>query len=152
MILFDKCILTKISNFTHCSGFHNEVGGILLGFRKKEHLYITKATLPGRSDQGSYSSFFRRDWSHQMIATNEWVKSGFRVDWVGEWHSHPESNPVPSSTDKTTWTNQTIKRNVDMVYVIIGFHRDWFGIKHVGASKVLKLEFVEENDTKILFQ
>ena len=151
MILFEKSVLAKILAFTQRSGFNNESGGLLLGLRKKEHLHVTKATFPGKADQGYYNSFFRRDWSHQFIASKEWMKSGFRVDWIGEWHSHPENDPQPSATDFNTWREQTNIRKRTMVYLIIGIKSEWVGYLSHKDIKPTKLMKVEEAVTTILF-
>lgn len=151
MILIEKNTLETISNHVRCVELKKESGGILLGYRKNEHLHVVQATLPGKFDRSTYDSFFRKDWSHQLLATKEWAQSGFKVDWLGEWHSHPESIPMPSCIDINTWKKQANNRQVLMVYLIIGIETDWVGVMNEGWSDPLQLEIIEETETTCLF-
>lgn len=128
-----------------------EVGGILLGERKPSGIVVTIATLPARLDICERYSFHRRDPSHQRMATLQWVKSGFKTDWVGEWHSHPQDFPIPSSVDRETWKSQTIKRCAMMSYVIVGTRDNWIGQFDIVTLSARRLRLVEETEATVLF-
>ncbi|MGR3636185.1 MAG: Mov34/MPN/PAD-1 family protein [Shimia sp.] len=95
-------------------------------------------------------SFFRRDPSHQKIASKAWDGSEQKVDWVGEWHTHPETQPTPSAIDKRTWASQTRSRNSTMTYFIVGTTGAWIGICSKDA-RIRNLLRIGESDSRILF-
>lgn len=51
-----------------------------------------------------------------------------RLDYMGEWHSHPEDFPRPSGTDLRNWLEITVPRKEPMVFMIIGRKDDWIGV------------------------
>lgn len=128
-----------------------EVGGLLLGQRKERAIFVTLATLPARLDVCEKYAFHRKDPLHQIIATKEWLCSGFKTDWVGEWHSHPERYPFPSSVDIETWKTQTSKRHATMNYVIVGTRDDWIGLFDPVTLTPHRLSLVEETEETLLF-
>lgn len=80
-----------------------ESGGILLGSLRGTHLEIVEATTPSRLDGRSRFLFIRRTFWHRWIAESRWRSSGGTVRYLGEWHTHPEDHPRPSSIDKKEW-------------------------------------------------
>lgn len=106
-----------------------ESGGILLGYRRGPHLHVTEATTPLYSDQASRTRFFRSSAPHQNAALARWRKSGGRIDYLGEWHTHPEYNPSPSMIDTAGWQRIMDKRTTPMLFVIAGIQdRLWIGL------------------------
>jgi integrative and conjugative element protein (TIGR02256 family) len=57
-------------------------------------------------------------------------------DYVGEWHTHPEDVPAPSTIDLQEWSI-VMKRNPGkpMIFLIVGRKEEWFG---VGLNGLLK--------------
>jgi len=105
-----------------------EAGGILLGCYRTPHIEIMACTKPLPKDVRSRAEFDRRDPGHQHAAMEHWKASGKTVTFVGEWHTHPEPFPSPSSTDQRTW--DYAKKRVtprDLVFVIRGQMGWWFG-------------------------
>jgi integrative and conjugative element protein (TIGR02256 family) len=80
-----------------------EAGGILLGTRRGRHFEVLAATPPFSADRRTRNSFFRSPVGHQERATQMWQLSGGTTDYLGEWHSHPESSPTPSHIDIREW-------------------------------------------------
>lgn len=97
-----------------------ESGGILLGYRRGSHLHVTEATGPLVSDQASRTRFFRSAAPHQQAALARWRESDGTMDYVGEWHTHPEHSPSPSPIDVAGWQRICHKRNMPMLFVIAG--------------------------------
>jgi integrative and conjugative element protein (TIGR02256 family) len=151
MLLVRSTALGAIVDYTANASFEREVGGIFVGLRRAGTVEITKATFPGRKDVSQYHSFTRKDWTHQGTATWEWLCSGFKLDWVGEWHSHPEPSPSPSKTDLATWEKQVKRRNVSMAYIIVGAANLWVGVWPVNGSNPKRLGILEETSDTILF-
>ncbi|HEL3850065.1 Mov34/MPN/PAD-1 family protein [Stenotrophomonas maltophilia] len=113
-----------------------EAGGVLLGFRRGNHLQITHATPPGQDDKRSRTSFCRAAASHQAAARKHWQMHDEEGDYVGEWHTHPEDVPAPSTIDLQEWSI-VMKRNPGkpMIFLIVGRKEEWFG---VGLNGLLK--------------
>lgn len=50
------------------------------------------------------------------------------MDYVGEWHTHPECNPTPSTIDMRGWTQASSTRKAPMLFVIVGTKNSfWIG-------------------------
>jgi integrative and conjugative element protein (TIGR02256 family) len=106
-----------------------ESGGILLGYRRGTHLHVTEATAPLLSDQASRTRFFRSAAPHQQAALARWRESGGTIDYLGEWHTHPEHHPTPSTIDKSGWMRICGKRRLPMLFVIAGTQDHlWIGL------------------------
>ncbi|WP_457374776.1 Mov34/MPN/PAD-1 family protein [Pseudomonas tolaasii] len=82
---------------------HLEAGGILLGCVRGPHLQIIEATTPSPRDRRSKFSFERDDYYHDATAIKRWEESAGIIRYLGEWHTHPENYPSPSSTDLREW-------------------------------------------------
>jgi integrative and conjugative element protein (TIGR02256 family) len=99
-----------------------EAGGILLGLRRGPHIEVIQATPPSEFDRRSRSSFFRHARVHEGLAHHAWWTSGGRTDYVGEWHTHAEPVPSPSSLDVTEWTRvaREARSDATMLGIIVG--------------------------------
>ncbi|WP_158296575.1 Mov34/MPN/PAD-1 family protein [Nocardioides albidus] len=74
-----------------------ETGGILLGKDTNGGVTISVAGDPGPNAVHEPTRFLR-DLNHaQRVAAAGWEHD--QSVWVGEWHTHPRSNPVPSPID-----------------------------------------------------
>ena len=76
-----------------------EAGGVLAGYRRGPHLEIVAVSTPGRQDGRSRTRFDRRDPKHKKFIRDLWKSSKGKVDYLGEWHTHPERIPYPSGLD-----------------------------------------------------
>lgn len=82
-------------------GLPKESGGILIGHFERRQVVITGAGDPGPAARSTRSGF-RRDGDHsQRLLDAAVARSGGEVDYVGEWHSHPE-NVGASPTDRAS--------------------------------------------------
>lgn len=127
-ILIESCVIELIDNYRQDDMSKTEAGGILLGFRREAHLHIVNATMPQFTDHRSLFRFFRRDNRHQRIATKLWQATGETMDYLGEWHTHPEKYPTPSPLDLSEWKKICAKRNAPMLFLIVGTNADfWVG-------------------------
>src|SRR5690348_10290771 len=87
----------------------NEAGGILIGERRGAHIWVRSISFPQPDDWATKYSFFRRSKAHQQAADSAWQSSGGAHQYVGEWHSHPESMPRPSLIDRASWMARSIQ-------------------------------------------
>jgi integrative and conjugative element protein (TIGR02256 family) len=128
-ILIEPNVIDTISQFRQDAALKPEAGGILLGYRRGQHLHIVEATIPQHSDRRSLFGFLRRDRYHRDIAIKRWRESNATIDYLGEWHSHPEVCPTPSSIDVSEWRKICRREPVDMVFMIVGMGGFfWLGV------------------------
>lgn len=151
MLLVQRQVLDEISAYARNVSPTLEAGGLLLGYRRYQHIHVMTATFPGKTDECRPHLFGRRDPSHQDIATFEWKHSGRKMDWVGEWHSHLEPVPSPSTVDAKSWANQVFRRQANMAYVIVGTEGCWIGLLDSKASAAIQLKEIEATDRTVLF-
>jgi integrative and conjugative element protein (TIGR02256 family) len=127
-LLIEDLVLTDVSAFRQTEPHAAEAGGILLGYRRDVHLHVVMATPPGPSDTRSKFRFWRHDESHALIALSEWTKSCETMDYIGEWHTHPEGYPQPSTLDLHEWRKICASRKQPMVFLIQGTLDKWVGV------------------------
>lgn len=142
MLLIETEVLEGLDAYRQTDPRSTESAGVLLGYRRGDHIHIVQATLPAADDVRSRFSFTRRDKSHQQIATREWQRSGRTKDYVGEWHTHPEATPAPSSIDVSEWKSLCRNNKQPLIFVILGTAHDWYGVGF--GSKLHPLQGAEE--------
>lgn len=135
-LLIEDAVLSKVGALRQTSPSASEAGGILLGFRRDTHLHVARATSPGPGDRRSTYRFVREDESHARTALLEWSRSRETMDYVGEWHTHPEAHPQPSSLDMQEWRKICKRRRELMVFIIQGTISSWVGVGMDQAIKV----------------
>jgi integrative and conjugative element protein (TIGR02256 family) len=121
LILFSSQSLEQMAGWRQ-SGALPEAGGLLLGFRRGDHFEVLTATTPFPTDLRTRHGFIRNPNGHQQEATRLWQESKGTVDYLGEWHTHPEALPTPSSLDLKEWRKLVAKRvpPSPMLAVIVG--------------------------------
>jgi integrative and conjugative element protein (TIGR02256 family) len=141
-ILVEAAVMSSILSYAQRSSGSTEAGGILLGHRRGKHLHVVRATEPSRADRRTRYQFQREIEPHQTIATRAWQESNQTIDYLGEWHSHPESNPRPSGTDLSEWKKILNRTGDRIVFLIIGnSSAHWLGVGHGRA--VMQAKAVE---------
>ncbi|MCY1529268.1 hypothetical protein D9M68_644020 [compost metagenome] len=117
--------------FSHAQTKPNatEAGGILLGHRAGDHIHVISATGPLPNDRRARLSVDRLDAGHQQIARDAWASSGGTIDYVGDWHTHPQNMPTPSSKDYSEWKKLTRILSRSHLFVIVGSSSNslWLG-------------------------
>lgn len=100
IIKFSAAVLTHMYCYAQNNFWKTEAGGQLFSKTPEcESVLIDLATGPYPSDRRSRYGF-RPD----LNAANRDREENFKLDYhaVGLWHTHPESIPSPSPTDRTT--------------------------------------------------
>lgn len=133
-------------------GYDRERGGILLGLRRGSHLHIDEATLPMKWDVGTTFAFRRSSKGHKELALRRWRQSNRTIDWVGEWHSHPERHASPSSIDLQSWRGITLDRAAPMAFLILGWERSWIGLCVPDCEAPIRYKEVERSKIGLAFQ
>ena len=98
-ILFPPELLEIFRNHQQKSSDKPEAGGYLLGQLFEKQVVVSVATEPGPGDQFSRFFFWRNKKRGQKLLNYFWKKSSGKLGLVGEWHSHPEPYPTPSTLD-----------------------------------------------------
>ena len=128
-MLIEEQVWETILRFRQTGNAATEAGGILLGYRRGTHLHVVDATIPHAADRRSRFRFSRAKESHQHIALQRWKETYGTVDYLGEWHTHPEEMPSPSSIDSSEWRRIYEQRPVPMLFVILGWSSHvWIGV------------------------
>lgn len=128
-ILIEGSVIDLVSHYRQQETKTPEAGGILLGYRRDTHLHVVSATPPQQGDRRARHCFHRRDPLHHMTAVDQWKSSGSTIDYLGEWHTHPEGDPSPSSLDISEWRKICRTRQECMVFLIVGnVGKLWLGI------------------------
>lgn len=151
LVLIESKTLNELTATASAVGDSKEIGGLLLGYRRGNHLHITKSTFPGKKDVSQRYKFIRQDISHQLIAFSRWVRSGKKMGWIGEWHTHPETFPSPSLTDLSSWKSLVDHNNQPMAFIIIGTKDKWVGMMLPDTHEVIKLQLLEQSEAGLLF-
>lgn len=104
-----------------------EAGGIFVGSYRGPHVEISGCTTPLPRDLRKPTLFDRSDPEHHAAALKAWKESGGTDTYVGEWHTHPVDDPVPSDLDVRTW--RAIMRCVSdpLIFLIAGRRSIWCG-------------------------
>jgi len=128
-LLIQQKVLKAWSAYKQCDNTSLEAGGVILGFRRDPHIEILKITQPQNADIRRRFSFDRNSKVHCNIAITEWKKSNGYVDYLGEWHTHPEHIPYPSVLDLAEMSQITsFQKPKNMLSVIVGIDKLWIGV------------------------
>lgn len=128
MLLIESQVLERLAGFRQMMTSSPEAGGILMGYRRGPHTHVTEATIPTSRDVQRRFGFFRHATHHQRVALRRWKESGETMDYVGEWHTHPEDAPSPSGVDLQHWREIAQASSKPMVFLIFGRVSNWCGV------------------------
>jgi len=114
-------VLKALSSFKQKGKNKFEAGGILLGQVVKNTIYITKLSFPNHLDKAKRTFFDRHKLPAQIIINHEFSNSDGKTIYLGEWHTHPELTPTPSSVDLKMLKQQfkMNRLNLDCIYLLI---------------------------------
>ena len=118
-------VVTVLERYRQLEAKVSEAGGMLLGrlISNSDDLVIDEATEPSKRDQKGRYFFFRRRSHAQKRVDEVWCGSQHTVNYLGEWHSHPEDDPSPSITDINNWFRICRKARYEydcLVFAIVG--------------------------------
>ena len=142
-ILIEDEVLEVVGRYRQLSPWDPEAGGVLLGYRRGDHLHITQATVPLKEDKRGRFSFDRFDQRHGWMVWKRWTASNQRCDYLGEWHTHPEPNPTPSGTDEREWRKLHSSNPRPLLFWIEGMSDRWLGLGF--KKKLTRLETGDGN-------
>lgn len=100
-----------------------ETGGVLLGWRNGVDVVVSHVVGPGPDAQHDRTAF-HPDSAWQAATIGElYEESGRRLEYLGDWHTHPGGRPWPSRRDERTLRRIAVAseaRCPDPIMVILG--------------------------------
>nr|WP_278987026.1 Mov34/MPN/PAD-1 family protein [Plesiomonas shigelloides] len=139
LLVITSSIANQLMTYRQIDVCSTEAAGVLIGERRGIHLVIDKISEPGKGDIRQRYFVDRRGPHHQATVDDAFVSSSGRLQYIGEWHTHPEDEPSPSSKDLNTW-QRCLVANDQMVLLIIGRRKIWAAKKIAGSIIPLHLE------------
>jgi integrative and conjugative element protein (TIGR02256 family) len=131
-LVFMPSALEAFSNFRQIRG-EPEGGGLLFAHFEFPIIRISAVTTPHRTD-GRWMTLFVPNRILQRRAIKSLFKKGHH--FIGEWHTHPEPNPTPSSLDLASMREVYLKSSHELNYfitVIVGNRSNglvlWVGVQ-----------------------
>jgi integrative and conjugative element protein (TIGR02256 family) len=125
--------LEKMNKYRQLKWSDKEAGGILIGRILVEdgNYIIDDVSEPMPLDKRTRTRFSRKQEGHQEYFNDVWDREDGRCFYLGEWHTHPERVPVPSSIDRNDW-DRLLKLGYEtgcLFFVIRGINdlKVWYG-------------------------
>ena len=140
----ERRAVARMEKYKQRYPWSKEAGGILLGrlVLNERAIIVEDVTVPDRYDIRRRQFFRRSKHRAQICVDSVWRKSKGIVNYLGEWHTHPEDDPSPSSVDLENW--RRITREVqcvqdNLIAIIVGRKqmRAWVLNKKSGLAKEL---------------
>lgn len=108
-----------------------ETGGVLLGYESEDGLVVTDHVDAGPNAVRSRLSF-AADAEYQLEEIARIYERSGRIHiYVGDWHSHPESSPTYSITDRAALrevSGSTLGRCERPLMLILGGSDPWMAV------------------------
>lgn len=128
-----SAIVDKLLNWVQDSIEKPESGGYIVGYEhlKTGNIILEDISVPQSNDTKTRIFFKLKDTIHKLFIKSKEANKSY---YMGVWHTHPQSNPVPSSIDWNDWheTLELDKTGCDYIFfIIVGITstRVWVGSK-----------------------
>lgn len=124
-IKVSKAPLQIMLSFRQMKRGSHESGGVLLGRYLKDSMDVVVdfVTTPKKNDSSTEVFFFKNKDEHQAVIDEKWEETKWTCNYLGEWHTHPEDHPTPSSLDIKTWlrlVKETEFEFGELHFIIVG--------------------------------
>lgn len=121
-----------------------ETGGILVGVvLATNDILITHAVGPGPNAIKRYNEF-QKDYEYSMKMLNFLYKK-YSVDFIGDWHKHPNNNLGYSIKDYTSMIKITYVNKRPCFFIIVGDDFSYENRDHMKIYSVEKLNKIREH-------
>jgi integrative and conjugative element protein (TIGR02256 family) len=97
-VVFTAEVLKKMDSYKQIRFFSKESGGQLFASFEDDTIRVVDATGPRKFDKRSKFGFFPHRQTEQIEIHNKYIKE--HIHFVGDWHTHPEKIPTPSTCDQ----------------------------------------------------
>ncbi|WP_231886191.1 Mov34/MPN/PAD-1 family protein [Marinomonas atlantica] len=122
LLHFSNDVVDTFSRYIQAKDSDCEAGGLILGSVHGQNMLIKEVTEPTINDKRFRCLFERMPFGHEAMALAKWTTSKGVTRYLGEWHTHPEDDPSPSTLDRAEWKSLAEKR-IDkrpLLVVIVG--------------------------------
>ena len=130
---FGEEVLERMGAFVQDEPDKLEAGGLLMGryLKESKDVIVDAVTVPAEGDRRSRHGFYRAQKRHQRTLEHGWQESAHTQTYLGEWHTHPEPIPAPSSQDRSDWIRKLMHDDFGshLFFLILGTEavRVWEG-------------------------
>lgn len=128
LVVIMPYVAEKLLSYKQVKPENVEAGGVIIGERRGNHLVIQHISEPGQGDKRSRYAVDRCGPIHQLTVDQAFYQSRGTLQYLGEWHTHPEDYPTPSPRDLKSWRNYLIDPE-PMVLIIVGLRQIWVAKK-----------------------
>jgi len=139
-LILEPKVIEILRGFRQIDSAAAEAGGQLFGYFSEDAMICSYATGPKSKDQRS-RYFFKPDAKLEQKDIDTQFAEG--MHYFGDWHTHPEANPIPSGLDKRDFNRivRQSKKQISCFIMII-----------VGTSNAEPGLFVAVSNGKKIFQ
>lgn len=130
-IEIDQKLLNELLSYQQINENDFENGGILMGelYPRSNRIILTHVLVCEHIENSKYGLELNIKCLQKQM-DEIWDESNGTITYLGDWHTHPESNPKPSYTDYKTFVKNyytsKFEQNV-LLYVILGSKKSiWF--------------------------
>lgn len=132
-ILIEDTVINDMHEFQQLRISLPEACGILMGERRginQQYLILKHISTPQPTDIRQPYYYHRQTDGHQEILNHYHKVSNGAIQYIGEWHTHPQKIAKPSLTDYMAWIQTcSFFSNTVLVFYIVGNEQDWIGIQ-----------------------
>lgn len=147
---FKDNVIDTLKRYTQNFPEAPESGGILMGKRLLNgNILVTDITIPQKGDISGRYYFKKNKKIHQQLSDKIWEESLGKIIYVGEWHTHPEKIPRPSSIDLRGWRLNTRDQidNKNYIFLIVGINE--FGLwSNSKENGLFKMELIQNQQIR----
>ncbi|PMR71711.1 hypothetical protein CR158_10700 [Halomonas heilongjiangensis] len=137
-VLIPGALLVALRRYQQVTTSDPESGGMILGRIRDPFLDVSNVTFPASGDRKSRHLFVRKDRTHHEAAVYLWEHSNHEVGYLGEWHTHPEDHPKPSSTDLKGWMKVIRDGHSPFcLFIIVGKKTSYYCVGYSCEDKVI---------------
>ena len=131
-LFIESGVIAGLARYQQLAG-QSEAGGCLYGYYRGDHIHVSHCTEPMPGDRRQPFQFNRKDPHHLAVGKKLHAHTQETCTYLGDWHTHPQEIPTPSSLDFSEWDKiSRIKGKWPSVVLIVGINSLWVG---VGDSK-----------------
>ncbi|MEW5953163.1 MAG: Mov34/MPN/PAD-1 family protein [Bacillota bacterium] len=139
--------LSKMLSYQQHQHDVTESGGLVAGryLLDCDDIVIDVVTVPMKGDIQERYFFKKNAINHQRLLEMHWKQSKGTCNYIGDWHTHPEPIPHPSSHDCDQWLKVLKETKTDQVFIffiVVGTQqvRIWQGFRKSGKIREIFLE------------
>jgi integrative and conjugative element protein (TIGR02256 family) len=119
-LLVTRPVIERLERELRRAG-RKEIGGLLMGEHVQDELFrLVELSVQQRG--GTSACFIRRPEDHKEQLEKFFAETGNdfrRFNYMGEWHSHPSFEPLPSDTDVRTMQSMVEDSDAGVNFLVL---------------------------------